>query len=69
MTTQGGLQRRHHRQTLFAQRGQVATHASKGVSESLAAEAAADFLLHGCPAKSSLGQMSVTIYPQIREAR
>jgi hypothetical protein len=65
MTTQGGLQRRQQRQTLFAQRGQVATNASKGLSDSLAAEAAGDFLLHLDHAKISLGQISVKIYPQI----
>ncbi len=69
MTTQGGLQRRQQRQTLFAQRGQVAANASKGLSESLAAEAAGDFLLHLDHAKISLGQIIVKIYPQIREAR
>jgi hypothetical protein len=65
MTTKGGLQRRQQRQTLFAQRGQVATNARKGLSESLAAEAAGDFLLHLDHAKISLGQISVKIYPQI----
>ncbi len=57
MTTKGGLQRRQHRQTLFAQRGQVATNASKGVSESLAAKAAGDFLLHLDHAKISFSQV------------
>jgi hypothetical protein len=32
MTTQGGLQRRQQRQTLFAQRGHIAANASKGLS-------------------------------------
>src|SRR5713101_4491140 len=65
MTTKGGLQRRQHRQTLFAQRGQVATNASKGVSESLAAKAAGDFLLHLDHAKISFSQVIVKIHPQI----
>jgi len=65
MTTQGGVQRRQQRQTLFAQRGHIATNASKGLSESLAAQAAGDFLLHLDHAKISLGQISVKIYPQI----
>jgi len=65
MTSKGGLQRRQHRQTLFAECGQVATNASKGLSESLAAEAAGDFLLHLDHAKISLGQVIVKIYPQI----
>ncbi len=65
MTTKGGLQRRQQRQTLFAECGQVATNASKGLSESLAAEAAGDFLLHLDHAKISLGQVIVKIYPQI----
>jgi len=46
MTRKGGLQRRQQRQTLFAQGGHIAANASKGVSESLAAEAAGNFLLH-----------------------
>jgi hypothetical protein len=57
MTTKGGLQRRQHGQPLFAQRGQVATNASKGVSESLAAKAAGDFLLHLDHAKISFGEI------------
>ena len=65
MTSKGGLQRRQHRQTLFAQGGHIAANASKGLSESLAAEAAGDFLLHLDHAKISLGQMIVKIYPQI----
>src|SRR5258708_36487469 len=65
MTSKGGLQRRQHRQTLFAECGQVATNASKGLSESLAAEAAGDFLLHLDHAEISLGQVIVKIYPQI----
>ena len=65
MTTQGGLQRRQHRQTLFAQRGHIAANASKGVSESLAAEAPGDFLLHLDHAQISLGEIIVKIYPQI----
>ena len=44
MTRKGGLQRRQQRPTLFAQRGQGATNASKGLSESLTSEAAGDFL-------------------------
>src|SRR6266702_5882381 len=65
MTTKGGLQRRQHRQTLFAQRGQVATNASKGVSESLATKAAGDFLLHLDHAQISFGEVIVKIHPQI----
>jgi len=57
MTTKGGLQSRQDRQTLFAQRGQVATNARKGVSESLTAEATGDLLLHFDHAKISLRQM------------
>jgi hypothetical protein len=45
MTTQGGLQRRQQRQTLFAQRGHRAANASKGLSTCNATEAPGDFLL------------------------
>jgi hypothetical protein len=65
MTSKGGLQRRQHRQTLFAQGGQIAANASKGLSESLAAETAGDFLLHLDHAKISLGEIIVKIHPQI----
>src|SRR2546423_1156681 len=65
MTTKGGLQSRQDRQTLFAQRGQVATNARKGVSESLTAEATGDLLLHFDHAQISLSQIVVKIYPQI----
>ena len=65
MTTKGGLQRRQQRQTLFAQRRQITANASKGLSESLAAEAAGDFLLQLDHAKISLGQIIVKIHPQI----
>ena len=65
MTTKSGLQRRQQRQTLFAQRGQIAANASKGLSTCQAAEAAGDFLLHFDHAKISLGQIIVKIHPQI----
>ena len=68
MTTKGGLQRRQHRQTLFAQRGQIAANACKGLSESFAAEAARDFLLDLDHPKISLGQIIVKIYPKILKA-
>src|SRR5215469_8659028 len=65
MTTKSGLQSRQQRQTLFAQRGQIATNASKGPGESLAAEAAGDFLLHFDHAKIPLSQIVIKIHPQI----
>src|SRR6266568_6446689 len=65
MTTKGGLQRRQQRQTLFAQRRQITANASKGLSESLAPEAAGDFLLDLDHAKISLGQIIVKIHPKI----
>src|SRR6266702_5190778 len=65
MTTKGGLQRRQQRQTLFAQRRQITANASKGLSESLAAEAAGDFLLDLDHAKISLGQIIVKIHTKI----
>ncbi len=68
MTTKGGLQRRQQRQTLFAQGGQIAANASKGLSESFAAEAAGDFLLHLDHPQISLGQIIVKIHAKIREA-
>ncbi len=68
MTTKGGLQSRQQRQTLFAQRGQIAANASKGFSESLATEAAGDFLLHLDHPNISLGQMIVKIHAQILKA-
>ncbi len=58
MTTNGGLQRRQQRQTLFACiRGQVATNASKGLGESLAPGATRDLLLDFDHAKISLSQI------------
>jgi len=63
MTRKGGLQRGQQRQTLFAERRQVATNASKGLSESLAAEAAETFCCTRNHAKISLGQVIVKIYP------
>jgi len=65
MTTKSGLQSRQQRQTLFAQRGQITTHASKGLSESLAAEAAGDFLLYLDHPKISLSEIIVKIHPKI----
>ena len=65
MPCKGGLQRRQQRQTLFAQGGQRAANASKGLSPSQAAETARDSLLHGCPAQVSLGQMIVKVHPQV----
>jgi hypothetical protein len=65
MTRKGGLQRGQHRQTLFAQRGHIATDARKGLCPSQAAEAAGDFLLHFDHAQVSLGQIIVKIHPQI----
>src|SRR5213593_171484 len=65
MTRKGGLQRRQQRQTLFAQRRQIAANASKGLSTSDTPEAAGDFLLHLDHAQISLGQIIVKIHPQI----
>ena len=65
MTTQGGLQRRQQRQTLFAQRGQIAANAAKGLGESLAPKAAGDLLLHFDHAKISLSQIVIKIHPKI----
>src|SRR2546428_5259329 len=65
MTRKGGLQRRQQRQTLFAQRRQIAANASKGLSTSDTPEAAGDFLLHLDHAKISFGEVIVKIHPQI----
>src|SRR6266849_7667339 len=65
MATQSGLQRRQQGQTLFAQGGHIAANASKGLSESLATEAAGNFLLHLDHAKISLGEVIVKIHAQI----
>lgn len=65
MTTKSGLHRRQHRQTLFAQRGQIAANARKGVGERLAPEATRDLLLYFDHAQISLGQIVIKIHPQI----
>ncbi len=65
MTNKRGLQRGQQGQTLFAERGQVATNARKGVSTRDAAKAAGDFLLHLDHAQISLGQVIVKIHAQI----
>ena len=46
MTSKRGLQSRQQRHPLFAQCGDIAANASKGVSPSQTAEAVGDFLLH-----------------------
>src|SRR6266568_3417931 len=65
MTTKGGLQRRQHRQTLFAQGGQITTNARKGLGTSNATEAPGDLLLHFDHAKISLGQIVIKIHSKI----
>src|SRR6266568_2773873 len=65
MTTKGGLQRRQQWQTLFAQRGQIAANASKGLSSCNATEAPGDFLLHLDHPKISFGQIIVKIHTKI----
>ena len=65
MTTKSGLQSRQQRQTLFAQRGQIAANARKGLSTSDATEAAGDFLLNLDHPKISLGQIIVKIHSKI----
>jgi hypothetical protein len=65
MTPKRGLQRGQQRQTLFAERGQVASNARKGVSTRNASKAAGDFLLHLDHAQISLGQIIVKIHTQI----
>src|SRR3989442_9343372 len=65
MTTKSGLQSRQQRYALFAQRGQIAANAAKGLGESLAPEAAGDLLLHFDHAKISLGQIVIKIHSKI----
>jgi hypothetical protein len=57
MTPKRGVQRGQQGQPLFAQRGQVATNARKGVSPRHAAKAAGDFLLHLDHAQISFSQV------------
>jgi hypothetical protein len=65
MTTKSGLQSRQQRHALFAQRGQIASNAAKGLGESLAAEAPGDLLLHFNHPKISLSQIVIKIHTQI----
>src|SRR5258708_31294949 len=65
MTTKGGVQSRQHRQTLFAQGGQITANGGKGLGASLATEAARDLLLHFDHAKISLRQIVIKSHPQI----
>src|SRR5713101_9272189 len=65
MTTKSGLQSRQQRQALFAQRGQIAANATKGLGSSHAAEAPGDLLLHFDHARISLGEIIVKIHMQI----
>ena len=62
MTTKSGVQSRQQRNALFAQSGQIATNAAKGLGTSDAAEAAGDLLLHFDHPKISLGQIVVKIH-------
>ncbi len=65
MTPKGSLQRGQQRQTLFAECGQVAANARKGVSTRHAAKAAGDLLLHLDHAQIPLSQVVVKIHAQI----
>src|SRR5260221_5049245 len=65
MTTQSGLQSRQQRHALFAQRGQIAANAAKGLGTSHATEATGDLLLHFDHAKISLGKIVVKIHAKI----
>src|SRR5216683_7656171 len=65
MTTKSGLQSRQQRDALFAQRGQVAANATKGLCSSNAAEASGDLLLHFDHPQISLRQIVIKIHTQI----
>src|SRR5947207_5229783 len=65
MTTESGLQSRQQRQALFAQGGQIAENATKGLSSSQTAEAPGDLLLDFDHAQISLGEIIVKIHTQI----
>ena len=65
MTTKSGLQSLQQRHALFAQSGQIASNAAKGLGVSLIAEAPGDPLLQFDHAKISLRQMVLKIHPQI----
>jgi hypothetical protein len=65
MTSKSGLQSRQQRQPLFAQRGEIAANASKGLDPSHSAEASEGFLLHLDHAQIGLGQIVLKIDAQI----
>src|SRR5438874_7723250 len=65
MTSKSGLQSRQQRQALFAQRGQIASNAAKGLGTRHATEATGDLLLHFDHPKIPLGQIVVKIHAQI----
>src|SRR5450759_2259047 len=65
MTRKSGLQSRQEGHALFAQGGQIASNAAKGLGTSNAPEAAGDLLLHFDHAKISLRQIVIKIHSQI----
>src|SRR6266446_5454891 len=65
MTTKSGLQSRQQRQTLFAQGGQIASNAAKGLGTSEGAETAGNLLLHFDHAQIPFGQIVVKIDTKI----
>ena len=65
MTSKSGLQSRQQRHALFAQRGQIAANARKGLRSRTAAEAAGDLLLHFDHAQIALGQIVIKIHAEV----
>jgi hypothetical protein len=65
MTLKSGLQSRQQRQALFAQRGQIAANARKGLRSRHASEAPGDLLLHFDHAQIALGQIVIKIHAKV----
>jgi hypothetical protein len=65
MTAKSGLQSRKHRETLFAQGGQIAANATESLSPGQAAETARNLLLDLDHAQVTFGEIVVKIHAQI----
>ena len=65
MTGKGATEPRKEVKSLFAQGGQVATHAGKGAGPFLGAKGAGDFLLQFDHTQVPFGQIVIKRYTQI----
>src|SRR2546421_8804019 len=65
MTTKSGLQSRQEGESLFAQRGQIATNPTKSLCTTKTAETARDLLLDLDHAQIAFGEIVVKIHAQI----